>query len=416
MVRSSWFRLQALLLALLLVGGTSAATLAQDATPPAGGADLSGELTLWHGFTGAEADTLNDDIIPAWEAAFPNVSLEVLAVPFDQLKDKYSNEVAAGGGPDVVIGALDWVGELAEGELIMPLDDLATEEVLADYVPTTVDALRLEDRLYALPESFETVALYYNRDLVETPPATTDELKQQAAELAGQDQYGFALYSNFYHPAGYFFGHGAQLFTDDNLSAIASPDTAEFLTFLRDLTASPGVFQQNDDAAISSLFKEGKAAMIINGPWALGDYQGALGEDKVGVAPLPMISGRDDAPAQPFLGVKNLMINANLDDEQARLAFEFSRWFTSPEAETFLVEKAGHLAAHTGVDVSGNETAQAFIEQAKTAVPLPSIPEMQFVWEPAGNMITKVIEGQAEPQAAAEEAQEQINQQIEGSS
>jgi ABC-type glycerol-3-phosphate transport system substrate-binding protein len=57
----------------------------------------SGSLTLWHGWTGAEADTLNNEIIPAWEAANPGISVEVLAVPFDQLKNKYQTEVATGG-------------------------------------------------------------------------------------------------------------------------------------------------------------------------------------------------------------------------------------------------------------------------------------------------------------------------------
>ena len=63
------------------------------------------------------------------------------------------------------IGPLDWVGELATAELIRPLDDLIDPAVLEDYLPTTVDALRFNDQLYGMPESFETVALFYNKTL-----------------------------------------------------------------------------------------------------------------------------------------------------------------------------------------------------------------------------------------------------------
>ncbi len=165
----------ALLMTMTFFASGSAPIAAQD----------SGSLTLWHGWTGAEADTLNDQIIPAWEAANPGVSISVLAVPFDQLKNKYQTEVATGGGPDLLIGPADWVGELAGAELIRPLDDLVSAETLGQYVPSAVDALRYTDgSLYGLPESIETVALYYNTDLVPTAPTTTAELTQMSAEIA----------------------------------------------------------------------------------------------------------------------------------------------------------------------------------------------------------------------------------------
>jgi arabinogalactan oligomer/maltooligosaccharide transport system substrate-binding protein len=386
-----------------------AAALAQ--TPAAGDANLTGQLTLWHGWTGAEASTLNDDILPLWQKLYPNVKVNVLAVPFDQLKNKYSTEAATGGGPDLLIGSLDWIGELASGELIKPLDDLADESWKSHYIPSTVEALVYNDKLYAVPESFEAVALFYNKDQVPTPPASTKDLEDIAAKAAS-GTYGFALLSNFYHPAGLFFGFGGKLFDDQKMSAIDSPETVKFLTWLAALKGKPGVFMQNDDAAISSLFKEGKASMVLNGPWALGDYQGALGKDKVGVAVQPKISENGDAAPKPFLGVKNLMVNANAAADQAKLAFTFATWFTSPDSEKFLVEKAGHLPAHTGVDVSQDPIASAFVEQAKDATPLPTIPEMSQVWDPAGAMITQVLEGAKTPDAAAKEAQDKINQGI----
>jgi arabinogalactan oligomer / maltooligosaccharide transport system substrate-binding protein len=380
----------------------------------AGAQELSGNITLWHGWTGAEADTLNGPVLDAWKAKNPNATVEVLAVTFDQLKNKFSTEAATGGGPDLLIGPLDWVGELATGELISPLDEMATDDVTGAFLPATVDALRYDGQLYGLPESFEAVALYHNTDLVATAPANTNEVYEMSAAMA-EGVYGLALFSNFYHPAGYLFGFGAKLFDDQNKSALNSPETVEFLNWIKSFGdgSKPGLFQQNDDAAISSLFKEGKAGMVINGPWALGDYAGALGEDKVAVAPLPVISEKGDAAPKPFLGVKHIMMNANTEGDQATLAFEFMKFFTGPESAGPLAEGAGHLPANTSVDVSGNPIAQAFVKQAENATPLPTIPEMGQVWTPAGDMITQAISGDKAPEEAAAEAQDKINSAIE---
>ena len=410
-MRSGWKRLPVALLAFLLVALGSFSAMAQDATP---NTDLSGEITIWHGWTGAEADTLTNDILPAWQAAYPNVKINVLAVPFDQLKAKYSTEAATGGGPDILIAPLDWVGELTTGELIQPIDQFVDEATLSQYLPSTVDALKYDGKLMAMPESFEAVAMYYNKTLMPTPVASTADLDKLAADVAAANSgsYGLALYSDFYHPAGYFFGFGGKLFNEDYTSAVNSPETVAFLDWMKGLQSKPGYFLQNDDNAISSLFKEGKAAAVFNGPWALGDYTTALGADNVGVAPLPLISEANGASPAPFIGVKNLMMNSNISGDQAQLAATFMKWFTSPASESFLFEKAGHLPANIGVDVSGNEIAQAFIKQAETGTPLPTVPQMGQVWEPVGNMITSVLSGDASPADAAKKAQEQIDQAI----
>lgn len=374
----------------------------------------SGTVTLWHGWTGAEADTLNNQIIPAWQAANPDIKLNVLAVPFDQLKNKYQTEAATGGGPDLLIGPADWVGELAGADLIKPLDDLVSADALASYIPSAVDALKYDGKLYGLPESIETVALYYNKDMVPTPPTSSAELAQMAADINAADpsEYGFALYTNFFHEAGYLFGWGAQIFDENNRSAFDSPENASFLSWLSDLMNKPGMFYQNDDAGISSLFKEGKTGMVVNGPWALADYQASLGADKVGVAELPVISENGDASAKPFLGVKHIMMNSNDDGDQAALAMKFAEFFTGAEVGKILADSAGHLPANSGVDVSDDPIASAFVAQAESSSPVPNIPEMGQVWTPAQDMIGKVLSGDSTAQEAAAEAAKTINDAI----
>ncbi|CAN5623812.1 extracellular solute-binding protein [soil metagenome] len=407
---NSWLRLPALLLALIIAVAGSATVAAQDSE-----GELSGSLSLWHSWSGAEADTLTDMIIPAWQAAYPDVSIEVLAVPFDQLKNKYQTESITGGGPDLLIGPADWAGEFATAEIIQPIGDFIDPALLETYLQSTLDALTVEGQLYGLPESFESVALYYNTTLVPVAPTTTAEMDEMAAAVTAEnpDVYGVAHRTGFYHSAGYLQGFGAELFDENNMSALDSPETVAFLTWLEETNNKPGYFMQNDDAGINSLFQTGKAGMVIQGPWALADFQASLGAENVAVAPIPLISEAGDAFAAPFLGVKSIMINYNADAEQAQLAATFAQWFTGPEAAGMLVENAGHLPANVGVDVGDNPIAAAFITQAETAIPTPTIPEMGQVWAPADDMIAKVISGDATPEEAAAETAATINSAIE---
>lgn len=405
-----WLRVPAMMLALLLSISAAAGStvVAQDE-------ELSGTLTLWHSWTGAEADTLNNDLLPAWQAAYPNVKIEVLAVPFDQLRNKYQTEAATGGGPDLLIGPHDWVGDLAISDLIQPIDPYIDPALLESYVPSTVEAMTLDGQTYGLPERFDTVALYYNTSLVPEPPTTTAEMDEIAAAVtaANPDIYGMAHRSGFYHSAAFLFGFGAQLFDADNMSALDSPETVAFLNWLKATSEKPGYFMQNDDAGINSLFQTGKAAMVIQGPWALADFQNALGAENVAVVPIPTITDAGDAVAKPFLGVTGIMINSNADEEQAALAAEFATWFTGPDSAGVLAEKNGHLSAHTGVQFGDNPIAAAFVAQAQSGVPTPNIPQMGQVWVPADDMIAKVLSGDSTAEEAAATAAKTINEGIE---
>ena len=144
----------------------------------------------------------------------------------------------------------------------------------------------------------------------------------------------------------------------------------------------------------------------------LADYQASLGADKVGVAELPVISENGDAPAKPFLGVKHIMLNSNDSDDQAALALKFAQFFTGAEVGKILADSAGHLPANTGVDVSDNPIASAFVAQAANSTPIPTIPEMGQVWTPAQDMISKVISGDATAEEASAEAVKNINDAI----
>lgn len=359
-------------------------------------------VTLWHAWTGAE-ETVLKEVVGRFMSKNPNVTIKLLQVPFDQLQNKFTTEAGAGGGPDILIGPTDWVGPLAEAGLIRPLDE-AVADVIGDFMPTTVEALKWQGKLYGFPESFECVAMYYNTSLIETPPKNTDELKAVAAEK------GVGLNTGFYFAFGWIPAFGGQLFDENFKCILDQGGTVDALNFLAELAQSPGVQATDDYNKLEALFKAEQVAIIFNGPWASGDYVDALGADKVAVAPFPVPTATGK-PAGPFLGVKHFMFSANSDEEHFQAALAFVKYVTSPEISALLMNRAGHLPANMKVEVpADNVIVNGFIEQAKTATPFPNVKEMGAVWTPGGDMIKKVIAGELTAEQAVAEATQLINE------
>jgi arabinogalactan oligomer/maltooligosaccharide transport system substrate-binding protein len=127
------------------------------------------------------------------------------------------------------------------------------------------------------------------------------------------------------------------------------------------------------------------------------------------VAVLPAISEKNNAPAKPYVGGTGLYINANASDDQAKLAYEFAKFFATKGTEA-LVAKAGQFPASKDVALpSDNPNVKAWTDQYANGVALPNSPKMSNVWTPADDMVNKVMIGGADPATAAKDAAETIN-------
>ncbi|MEB3222739.1 MAG: extracellular solute-binding protein [Candidatus Sericytochromatia bacterium] len=366
-------------------------------------------LVLWHAWGGRELDTLKG-LITRFEARYPGVEVLPLQVPYDKLRDKFIRSAAANGGPDVVIGDADWSARFAASDLATPVDELFTAAELQRFAPGTLDALRYDGRLYALPESRETVALYYNKDLVATPPGNVEDWFREASIVSANGKgTGFVLKADFYFNMGYYFGAGGRLFGQDGRVDVASPAGRDLLSLVSRFARSPGVIVSPEYAKPDAMFKARSAAMIVNGPWALVDYQAALG-DALGVATLPRLA--DGRPAASWVGVKCLMFNRNSDPAHRKLAHDFGAFVTEPESQAQLAQQAGHIPAVTGYTAREGSPLATFAAQADVGTPVSIRPEVAAIWEPMDRAVRKVVQGEAEAPAALEEANVTIQARI----
>jgi maltose-binding protein MalE len=391
-----------------------------DATPTTkagGGLSADGipvgaaNVTIWYGYTGAEADTLTKALndLKTKNADF---KVTALAVPFDSLQSKFTTEAATGSGPDVLLGANDWAGPLVDAGL---LTDLGTMSDLSAYtanlVPSSMDVSKYNGKQYGVTANLKNVALYYNSDLVKDVPKDTDALLTQASSLAtGNVKYGLALNAGFYAAVGYNYAFGGKLFNADTKTVdLTTQGTADWLNFYKKAAGTPGVFAKSGaDSDIDTFFKTGEAAMVINGPWALGDYQKALGKDKVKVAVAPNTpSGGKFAP---FVGGDVYYVNASSKNQAAALAL--IGYMMSTGVQQNFVNDAGQISTNSKVDLSTNPALQGFVDQSKQGTPFPNFSAMSAVWTPGGDMITSVLDGKATAEEAAKTTNDAINTAI----
>ncbi len=370
----------------------------KEAAAPAAAAPMpaaKGNIVLWHGWTGAEADTLAE-VIAAFQAAAPDATVETLAVPFDQLKNKFTTEASTGGGPDLLIGPKDWIGELSQASLIAPLDDLADKIGLNNLNQAAVDANKFQGKVWAFPESTEAVALWYNKDKVKEAPTSVDELLKQAAEV------GLAYNSGFYHSAGILLAEGGKVLDEQQACALDQGDSVvNGLTLIANAKGTANVIADADGGKLDAAFKDGQVGFVFNGPWATGDYVKALGADKLGIVdPITVGTGK----FAPFLGTKNVFLSANSQNEAAQAFL----WFMAQPETQAMLTKVGHIPSNPNVKVDDPFIA-AFLKQTASASYFPNEPEMGAVWTPAADMITKVIEGKSTPADAVAEACATIN-------
>jgi arabinogalactan oligomer/maltooligosaccharide transport system substrate-binding protein len=187
------------------------------------------------------------------------------------------------------------------------------------------------------------VEFFYNKDMLPTPPATTDDLKK-----AMEGGTPIAISFSCYHYWGFYSDFGGKIF-DDKFQFVSDQGTGmtDAMTYLNDLyqIAKKNGWPKTDTDALAP-FSEGKVAAVTNGNWAMGDYKKALG-DKLGVAPLP---AGPAGKATPLLGVDGFMFNPNSQNQDA--ALQVALYLTNKASQTKMMTDAGHIPANTTVEVT----------------------------------------------------------------
>ncbi|MEZ0494541.1 extracellular solute-binding protein [Kineococcus sp. TBRC 1896] len=272
----------------------------------------------------------------AIEACGQSVGMEISreSVPGDTLIQKVLQQSSSRTLPDVLMLDNPDVQQIAASGALAPLGDLGVDSSgVADGV---LQASTYEGELYALQPVTNTIALFYNRQVLDAagiaPPTTWDELKTASAQLTQGDQYGFAMSNiNTYEGTWQFLPFMWSNGGDEK--DIATPQTAEALQLVKDLMTSGSLSQSSvnwSQADVADQFSAGKAAMMINGPWNFGVLDAVDGLD-YGIVPLPVPQAGETA-VSPF-GGEAWTVPQTGDQEKQQKAAELVQCLNSDENE-----------------------------------------------------------------------------------
>ncbi|MGV9773667.1 extracellular solute-binding protein [Streptosporangium sp. NPDC003464] len=391
-------------------GGDSGSTAAPAQSAAADPSKISGEITWWDTVRPDSEGPTFQALITEFQAKYPNIKVKYVNVPSDQAQNKFQTAAQAGAGaPDVIRSEVAWTSQFASLGYLQPLDGTRALENESDFLPSPLSSTKYNGKSYAVPQVTDTLALLYNKKLLkeagyEKAPATVEELKKVALDVKAKTGVnGLALNVDAYFLLPFMYGEGGDLLdVQAKKITVNSPANVKAMATVADLVtsgAAPKPAIQDSYANAMTALKDGKAAMIYNGPWALSEiYQGKEFKDKenLGIAPVPAGSAKAGAPT----GGWNYAIYAGSKNLDA--SYEFVRFMSTPEAQAKVAKEISLLptraSAYDNSDVQGNKDVATFKPIIDTAVARPWIPEGGQLFQPLLEGYQSLVGGKSSPE------------------
>ncbi len=392
-------------LALLVLLGMLAAACGSTPENTSTTLNRSGTITIWHGYEGTYLEA-KKAIYDAYMKQYPNVTINLVHKP--NLTDAVTAAAGAGQGPDIVAWVDDQIGKWVKLEAIKPMDQYVSKDYMnSQYTPAAVDAATFEGKIYGMPEAVEAITIIYNKKLINSGqiPKTTGDLVSFAKSYSQTNPGSYGVVWNpkdAYFQAPWIYGSGGFYVKADGTVGLNTSGTKAGFNFVASFR---GLMPAGIDYGIAdTLFKEGKAAMIINGPWSVADYVKA-GID-YGYATLPVVTGTQK-PASPFVGVKTLMLGGYATNPA--LAVDVMKYFTNKDNQSKMVLTTREIPANklalADPQVQAIPDIAGFGAQVKNGVPLPNTPFMSALWDPVAKALEAVWTGKQSVDAALTDAQ-----------
>lgn len=359
---------------------------------------LRGTITLWHSWSEEEAKIL-EQIVGEFLKVNPDVNVNVVAFPPERILEQFTQAGEDGLGPDLLLGSSDWIPKLADGGLLreIKIDDQQFEN-------TALKVSGYQDKVYGLPISFFPQATFYNRDLVDQPPSTLEDLLSEAE--AGKVVAINQLFEDSYWGIQAF---GEGLFDEQGNFSLVDSGLIEWFEWLHQAQNESGFILSNDIQGMQDLFTRGEIAYYISGSQNLAGLMAGLGEDKLGVNTLP--SG-EHGPAGPLLLADAILFFAHSSPEQIRISNALANFIVSPKSNISFIRLLNRVPANPNVQVDSRlyPEISKFVQQTKSGVYLPSNLDREQFFEAGTRALTKVLSNiQTADEAACSFASEIIN-------
>ncbi len=336
-------------------------------------------VTISYGFWDVTQQDAVEAQIAAFQEANPHITVSPQLTPWADYWTKLQTGVAGGESWDVF-----WLNfanlpifASQDGLLsLQPLVDDGTIDVSA-FPESLIEAYTYDGNLYAASRDFDTIGLFYNKELfdaagVEYPTEdwTWEDLRSAAEALtigSGDDaeQWGFCVTTSYQEGITNFILQNEGRYWNDDLteSQLAEPPAAEAIDFLSSFIndgLSPSTDVQLTNNPYDTLFPAGRIAMITGGSWRPKPLYEA--NPAIDVAPLP--AGKIRASVIHGLGHAVWAGTSHPEEASQLVAF-----LASEEGEQILADSGATIPSRAGMQETWLSTLpevnlQVFIDAA----------------------------------------------------
>ncbi len=357
-----------------------------------------------------------------FEAANPDINVEVEVTPWDVLLQKLTTDIAGDANADLAIIGTRWLLDFVEQGIAEPLDGYIDDEFRGRFIETFLTPSIMDGKVYGLPVAASARAMYYNKSLfeqagIDAPPDTWDELKQDARKISdlGDDIAGYGLQGKeietdvyFYYP---MWSYGGNILNDDGSSGFASDAAIQAATLYKSLIDEgltqdgPTAYNRED---VQNLFKQGKVGMMISAPFLAGQIKEEVPDLQYGIAPIPAGPGGD----RGTYGVTNSIImfanSGNKDEAWKFLDYLFTQGprseFTQNESFLPVLKAVAEEPAFTE-----NEDLKEFGKVLPDARFAPVVAGWEEIADVESSALQRIYLGEATPEEALTRAAEEAN-------
>lgn len=284
---------------------------------------------LYDGLT----EAYREELETAFEAEYPDIDLDIVPVPWDQMYDRLTTSLAGGDPPEVSVIGTRWLLEFMALDAVAPVGDYVSEATIDNIAEGAKEAV-VNDVLMGLPVAAGARILTLNNEVTTLVPETMEEMRQEALRVTDDDTYGLFMpgqkHTELTDFAYYFYAAGGDFFETESdgsfgRSTVNSPAGVKALEFMvqlanEDEVVPPGFLSMTRQNG-HPVFYSGDVGYVMIGAWVESALAQAEADFDVSYAQIP---GFEGMPSQPLIITDSLALFSEADNlEEAGLFIDF---------------------------------------------------------------------------------------------
>ena len=301
----------------------------------AGGQDGSEkpEVTVFWAMYDGLTEDYRQELEGAFEAEYPDIGLDIVPFPWDQMLDRITTSIAGGDPPEVSVIGTRWLLEFMALDVVEPVENYVSAATIDNIAEGAKEAV-VNGVLMGLPVAAGARILAINNQITDLVPSTMEQMREEAIRINSDDNYGlvmpgrknaeitdFAYY--LYAAGGDFFATAADgSYGRSTVNSDAGVKALEFMARLanEDRVVPEGFLSQARVEA-HPVFYAGDAGYVMIGAWVESSLKQAGADFDVTYAQIP---GFEGMPSRPLIITDSLAIFSDAPNkEEAGLFIDF---------------------------------------------------------------------------------------------